>query len=82
MTIQELIDWCNANDVPLDTQLAVSSKDDYLVVEDRFRFDKNPYFGNCEFGTDWENENMPRDKNGDIDYESKDLKDFLIIDIY
>lgn len=82
MTIQEFYDWCVENNIPLDTQMAISSMDGYLVVEERIRLDSQPYFGNCEFGTEWENKNLPRDKNGDIDFDSAERKDFLIFDIY
>lgn len=78
MTVQELVDWCNANNVPLDTQMAVRAKDDYFVTEESLHKDKNPYFGNCRYGDEWLDENAPRDEHGDIDYDN--LPPFLIID--
>lgn len=77
MTIQELVDWCKANDVSLDTQIALRAKDDYFFTEDDLYMDA-PYFGNSRAGEEWIEENAPRDVNGDVDYDN--LPAFLILD--
>lgn len=79
MTIQELVDWCKANDVSLDTQVALRAKSDYLLTEDSLYFD-TPYFGNCREGSDWVERNGPRDENGDVDCDN--LPNFLIMDTF
>ena len=79
MTIQELIDWCKANDVSLDTPIAIRDKDDFLLVESNIRIGDPPYFGNCPNGDDYLASIAPRDEDGDIDYESEDFPDFLIL---
>ncbi len=76
MTVQELIDWCAANNVPLDTHIAVRAKDDFLLTEDGVAHDQ-AYFGNCRAGMKWERENGPR-VDGDIDYEN--MPKVLILD--
>jgi len=50
MTIQDLLNWCNENGVPLDTHMVVSRKDEFLVVPENLRLDTGPYFGNCDHG--------------------------------
>lgn len=81
MTIEELVNWAIANGVPLDTHIAVRAKDDYFLIEDGVSYSV-PYFGNSSEGTDWENKTMPRDANGDPDYESPDRPKVVILDSY
>lgn len=50
MTLQELIDWAAANDVPLTAPIAIRHKDDVLLVEKSLSTDYQPYFGNCPHG--------------------------------
>ncbi len=69
MTIQELIDHCKENNIPLDTQIALTAKDDYMLTEHGVSLGK-PYFGNCHDGTEWEREHAPRDEDDDIDYDN------------
>lgn len=78
MTVQELVDYCNENNIPLDTHIAMNAKDDYMLTKDSISLD-NPYFGNCSDGTKFEQEHYPRDENGDIDYESEDVPKFLVL---
>jgi len=75
MTIQELVDHCKENDIPLDTQIALNAKYDYMLIKERVGLDK-PYFGNCHEGTKWERENAPKDEDGDIDWEN--VPNFLL----
>jgi hypothetical protein len=79
MTVQELVDWCNANDVSLNTQLAIRTKDDYFVFEECLSLDI-PYFGNSAEGEEWMEENCPCDEDGYIDYEL--APNFLILDSF
>jgi len=79
MTVQELVDWCNANDISLDTQIAVRAKDDYFIDETCLELDV-PYFGNSREGEEWMEENAPRDEDGEIDYDSSEMPEFLILD--
>ena len=67
MTVQDLVDWCNANGVSLDTHIAVRSKDDFFITEEKVYLDC-PYFGNCSDGAVWERENIPENEDGDLDY--------------
>lgn len=77
MTVQELIDWCAANNVGLDTQIAIRDKDDFLLVEDQVSVDNRPYFGNCPNGDAYLEKFAPRDEDGDIDYGN--LPGFLML---
>lgn len=77
MTIQELINWCQANDVSLDTHIALRAKDDYLLTRDKLNLG-SPYFGNCADGEYLIRQLAPRDDEGDILYDS--VPDFLILD--
>jgi hypothetical protein len=79
MTVQELVDWCAANNVDLNTQIALRAKDDYLLTGDSMYLDK-PYFGNCREGSEWVNENAPKDEDGCPDIEK--LPDFLVMDTF
>lgn len=79
MTIEELVHWAAAHSVPLSTQIAIRSKDDYLLTEDKLSLNDHPYFGNCNDGYDWLLENVPKDEDGDIDFEK--IPQFLLIDI-
>ena len=79
MTVQELVDWCQTNGVSLDTQVALRAKDDYFLTGESLYFDR-PYFGNCGNGSDWVEENCPRDDDGCPDTEK--LEDFLIMDTF
>jgi hypothetical protein len=81
MTLEELVNWAIANDVPMDTHIAVRAKDDYFLIEDGVSFNI-PYFGNSSEGTEWENKTMPRDVLGDLDYESSDRPKVIILDSY
>jgi len=69
MTIQELIDYCEKNSIPLDTHIALTSKDDYMLTEDDISLGI-PYFGNCHDGSKYEQKHYPRDEDGDIDYDN------------
>ncbi len=69
MTIQELIDQCTEAGISFDTQIAVRAKDDYLITKESVYLDR-AYFGNCADGTAWEEANMPKDEDGDPDYDS------------
>jgi hypothetical protein len=77
MTVQELIDYCNENGISLDTQIALSAKDDYMLTEDKVSTGL-PYFGNCSDGSKWEKEHAPRDADGDVDYDN--MPSFLMLD--
>jgi len=77
MTIQELIDLCTANEISLDTHIALRAKDDYLLMGSRVYLD-NAYFGNCENGSDLVDKIAPRDNDGDIMYDN--VPYFLILD--
>ena len=77
MTVQELIDHCNKNDISLDTQIALTAKDDYMLTEDKVYLGK-PYFGNCNDGTEWEETKAPRDEDGDVDYDN--MPNWLMLD--
>jgi len=77
MTVQELVDWCNANGVSLDTHIAVRAKDDYFITDEKVYMDR-AYFGNCSDGSKWECENVPEDENGDLDYDN--APELLILD--
>jgi hypothetical protein len=76
MTVQELIDYCKKNNISLDTQIAITAKDDYLLHEERISIGNSPYFGNCSYGRDWEKKNLPLDEDGDIDFEK--MPNFLM----
>lgn len=69
MTVQELIDHCKAEGIPLDTQIAMTAKDDYMLTKEGVSLRK-PYFGNCHDGTEWERKHAPRDADDDIDYDN------------
>jgi len=78
MTVQELVEYCNSNNIPLDTQLAIRAKDDYFVSSDGHSvYTDSVYFGNCREGEDWMSNNAPRDVDNYIDYGA--VK-FLILD--
>jgi hypothetical protein len=77
MTIQDLINLCNEKGISLDTQIALRAKDDYLLTESSISLDI-AYFGNCQAGSKWEDENLPRDENGDKDYDK--APEILILD--
>jgi len=62
MTVQELLNWCTSNSVPLDTHIVLSDKDEFLLVEENVRFDDNAYFGNCRNGTALLNKIAPLDE--------------------
>lgn len=79
MTIQELVNFCNKNNISLDTQLAVRSKDDYFLTKDAVYLDR-AYFGNSQAGSDWEKNVAKVDDDGDIDYDS--VPDVLILDSF
>jgi hypothetical protein len=69
MTIQDLIDWANANGVGLDdTHIALRSKDDHFLTIEGISLDQ-AYFGNCHAGMEWEEENTPM-VDGELDYEN------------
>lgn len=76
MTVQELLDYCNAQGISLDTQIALTAKDDYMLTEDGVSLGR-PYFGNCFTGSQYEEKHYPRDKNGDIDYDNS--PEFLML---
>lgn len=61
MTLNELIKHCQDNGVSFDTQIAIRSKDDYLLTESKIYMD-NPYFGNCGDGSNWQEETYPVDE--------------------
>ncbi len=69
MTIQGLINFCEKEGISLDTHIALRAKDDYLLTKDNAYLD-TAYFGNCEAGSKWQKKNMPKDENGDPDYEN------------
>jgi hypothetical protein len=73
MTVQELVDYCNENDIPLDTHIAMNAKDEYMLVEERIKIDE-PYFGNCPYGWDFQQKNYPKNENGDIDWNKIELE--------
>lgn len=77
MTVQELIDWCAANGLGLDTPIAISDKDDYLLTEDNVRVDSHPYFGNCAAGENYLEEHAPKTEDGNVDYDN--LPAFLVL---
>ena len=77
MTIQELIDHCKENNIPLDTNIALTAKDDYMLTKDLVAMGK-PYFGNCINGSIWERDNAPRDENDEIDYDN--MPNWLMLD--
>lgn len=77
MTVNELVEWCAANKISLDTHIAIRAKDDYFLVDDNVYLDQ-AYFGNCIEGTEWEEDVGPRDENGDIDYDN--MPKVLILD--
>ena len=77
MTIQELINFCTANEISLDTHVALRAKDDYLLVPRHVSLD-SAYFGNCHDGGELIERIAPRDAEGDIDYDN--IPDFLILD--
>jgi hypothetical protein len=68
MTLKELVDWCNLNNVSLDTHIAVRAKDDYFITLDSVSHDQ-AYFGNCREGTEWEKDNIPL-VDGEPDYDN------------
>lgn len=69
MTVQDLLDWCKANNVSLDTSIALREKDDYLLVPRNITLD-TPYFGNCpNDGQEYLDDITPCDENGDLDYD-------------
>lgn len=77
MTVQDLVDWCIENNVSLNTPIAVRSKDDFFITEEKVYLD-TAYFGNCSDGSKWERENVPEDENGDLDYDN--APELLILD--
>lgn len=79
MTLQELIEWCDANGVSRDTHIALRAKDDYILTLDGVSTSV-AYFGNCSEGMAWENENAPRDEDGEIDYDN--MPEVLILDSF
>lgn len=76
MTVQELVDYCNSKGISLDIQIALTAKDDYMLTPDGVELGR-PYFGNCHDGTTYEQENYPRDEDGEIDYDNSPL--FLML---
>jgi len=76
MTLQELIDYCDAEGISRDTHIAMRAKDDYLLVPERIELDF-PYFGNCEYGDEVLDEICPRDDDGERDYDNS--PDFIIL---
>lgn len=77
MTVQELIDWCAANAVDLNTPIAIRDKDDFLLTEANVGVDDHPYFGNCREGEAYLDKVAPRNEDGDIDYDN--LPAFLVL---
>lgn len=77
MTLQQLIDWCKAKGVDMNTPIAIRDKDDYLLVEDNIIVEARPYFGNCSNGEEYLQAHAVRDANGDIDYDN--LPDFIVL---
>lgn len=77
MTIQELVDWCTANGIGLDTEIALRAKDDYFVTYASLSLDK-PYFGNSPEGGEWIRMNVTLDEDGYPDFDK--LPNFLILD--
>lgn len=77
MTINELIKYCESNNISLDTHIAVRAKDDYLLTEEKVYID-SAYFGNCSDGGKWEKENIPKDEDGELDYDN--APELLIMD--
>lgn len=65
MTLQELINWCAANDVSLDTPIVLREKDDFLLVQENISTDENPYFGNCPNGDEYFDKIAPRNDDGE-----------------
>jgi len=78
MTVEELVQYCEANGISLKTPIALRAKDDYLLVEENIETGDHPYFGNCDNGGDWLRENAPKTPDGDIDFDNLPL--FLILD--
>lgn len=77
MTVQDLIDWCKANNVALDTPIALREKDDYFLVPGNVCMDV-PYFGNCgNGGQEYLDDITPCNENGDFDYDK--APKFLIL---
>lgn len=68
MSVQELVDWCVANDVSLDTHIALRAKDDYFLTEDKV-YEGSGYFGNSAEGWKWQKANSPIDEDGEPDYD-------------
>lgn len=77
MTVEELVKWCEKEGVSLQTPIAFRSKDDYYIRAEDLYMGK-PYFGNSQHGEEWINNNVPRDADGDTDYEK--IPDFIIVD--
>ncbi len=76
MTIQELLDWCKNNDVPLTTPIAIRLKDDFLLVKKNLSIDNDPYFGNCDHGDAYLDKVAPID---DDTMERSEIPKFLFL---
>jgi len=78
MTVQELVNFCVANGIDLNsTHIALRAKDDYLLTADKVSLDKT-YFGNCRDGDALMEKIAPRDADDEIDYDN--APQFLVLD--